>query len=52
MEIYDRLDEMGSEKAEAKAAYILCGLGFTHAMMNKKCKVHCYKQLVLGLTLV
>merc|ERR1719460_2702787 len=38
MEIYDRLDEMGSEKAEAKAAYILCGLGFTHAMMNKKCK--------------
>lgn len=38
MDIYDRLDELGADTAEAKAANILHGLGFTHAMMSKKCK--------------
>ena len=38
MDIYDRLDEIGADKAEAKAAYILHGLGFTKSMQQKKCK--------------
>ncbi|XP_054160803.1 ATP-binding cassette sub-family F member 2-like [Oppia nitens] len=38
MDIYERLDEIGADKAEAKAAYILSGLGFTKDMQNKKTK--------------
>merc|ERR1739838_478815 len=38
MEVYERLDELGADTAEAKAANILNGLGFTHTMMNKQCK--------------
>jgi len=38
MDVYDRLDELGADTAEAKAAYILHGLGFTHTMMEKACK--------------
>ncbi|XP_022085059.1 ATP-binding cassette sub-family F member 2-like [Acanthaster planci] len=36
MEIYERLDEMEADNAEVKAARILHGLGFTHAMMHTK----------------
>uniref|UniRef100_A0A1W7RAW8 ATP-binding cassette sub-family F member 2 n=1 Tax=Hadrurus spadix TaxID=141984 RepID=A0A1W7RAW8_9SCOR len=38
VEIYERLDDIGADKAEAKAAYILHGLGFNKQMQNKKCK--------------
>uniref|UniRef100_A0AC34Q5D8 ABC transporter domain-containing protein n=1 Tax=Panagrolaimus sp. JU765 TaxID=591449 RepID=A0AC34Q5D8_9BILA len=38
MDIYERLDEMEADSAEARAAEILHGLGFSHAMMLKKCK--------------
>lgn len=38
MTIYDRLDELDSNTAEAKAAGILRGLGFDHKMQMKKCK--------------
>lgn len=38
MDIYDRLDELGADTAEAKAANILHGLGFTADMMVKKCR--------------
>ncbi|CAG2118378.1 unnamed protein product, partial [Medioppia subpectinata] len=38
MDIYERLDEIGADKAQAKAAYILSGLGFTKDMQNKKTK--------------
>lgn len=38
MDIYERLDEIGAEKAQAKAAYILHGLGFTKSMQQKMCK--------------
>lgn len=38
MDIYERLDEMGADKAKAKAAYILHGLGFSKEMQQKKCK--------------
>ncbi|XP_047482406.1 ATP-binding cassette sub-family F member 2-like [Penaeus chinensis] len=38
MDVYDRLDEIGADTAQAKAAYILHGLGFTHEMMEKSCK--------------
>lgn len=38
LDIYERLDEMGADKAKAKAAYILHGLGFDKTMQNKKCK--------------
>uniref|UniRef100_A0A915PTC8 ABC transporter domain-containing protein n=1 Tax=Setaria digitata TaxID=48799 RepID=A0A915PTC8_9BILA len=38
LDIYDRLDEMDADRAEAKAAEILYGLGFTRQMMLKKCK--------------
>lgn len=38
MDIYERLDEIGADTAEAKAAYILHGLGFTKEMQQKKCK--------------
>merc|ERR1719447_495729 len=38
MEVYDRLDELGADTAEAKASHILKGLGFNKAMQAKKCK--------------
>lgn len=38
MEVYERLDELGADTAEAKAANILNGLGFTTTMMNKQCR--------------
>merc|ERR1719468_544516 len=38
MQIYDRLDELGSDTAEARASHLLSGLQFTHEMQNKKCK--------------
>jgi len=38
MEVYERLDELGAETAEAKASHILKGLGFTKEMQNKQCK--------------
>lgn len=38
MDIYERLDEIGAEKAQAKAAYILHGLGFSKEMQQKMCK--------------
>jgi len=38
VEIYDRLDSMDSSQAEAKAAGILAGLGFTAQMQKKQTK--------------
>ena len=38
MEVYDRLDELGADTAEAKASNILKGLGFDTAMQQKQCK--------------
>jgi len=36
VDIYDQLDAMESATAEARAAEILCGLGFTPQMQKKK----------------
>lgn len=38
MEVYERLDELGADTAEAKASHILKGLGFTQERMRQKCK--------------
>lgn len=38
MNVYERLDELDAATAEAKAANILRGLGFNHAMQMKKTK--------------
>ena len=38
MEIYERLDEIGAETAEAKASLLLKNLGFTKEMQAKKVK--------------
>jgi len=38
MDVYERLDDMSADTAEARAAYILHGLGFTKAMQQKKTK--------------
>lgn len=38
MDIYERLDEMSADQAEAKAARLLFGLGFDKDMQNKKAK--------------
>ena len=38
MEVYERLDELGADTAEAKASHLLRGLGFSTAMQHKKCK--------------
>lgn len=35
---YERLDELDSAAAEAKAAKLLYGLGFSKEMQHKKCK--------------
>lgn len=37
-EIYESLDDLNADTAEARAAGILYGLGFTAAMQNKACK--------------
>ena len=37
-DIYDRLDQLGADKAEMRAARILHGLGFSAAMQSKLCK--------------
>ena len=37
-QVYERLDELGADVAEAKASHLLHGLGFTKQMMAKKCK--------------
>ncbi|GAB1603570.1 ATP-binding cassette sub-family F member 2-like [Argonauta hians] len=38
LDVYDRLDYMDAEKADARAGYILHGLGFTKEMQSKKVK--------------
>ena len=38
MDVYERLDSMSADTAEAKASYILHGLGFTPEMIRKKTK--------------
>ncbi|CAD7087439.1 unnamed protein product [Hermetia illucens] len=38
MDIYERLDDMAADQAEAKAARILHGLGFTKEMQQKQAK--------------
>lgn len=38
MDVYERLDELDANTAEAKAATILRGLGFDHKMQMKKTK--------------
>merc|ERR1719175_179176 len=38
MEVYDRLDDLGADTAQARASHLLSGLQFTAAMQNKKCK--------------
>lgn len=38
MDVYERLDEIGADTAEAKAANILHGLGFSKEMQLKQCK--------------
>ena len=38
MDIYERLEELDSDTAEARAAAILHGLGFTREMQNTKTK--------------
>jgi ATP-binding cassette subfamily F protein 2 len=37
-DIYERLDDLGADKAATRAGGILFGLGFTADMQNKKCK--------------
>lgn len=38
MDVYDRLDELSADTAEARAANILHGLGFTKEMQQKATK--------------
>merc|ERR1712218_364850 len=38
MQVYERLDDLGADTAESRAAHLLHGLQFTPAMQNKKCK--------------
>jgi len=38
MQVYERLDDLGADTAEARAAHILHGLQFTPEMQRKKCK--------------
>merc|ERR1712200_105806 len=38
MSVYERLDDLGADSAEARASHLLSGLQFTAAMQNKKCK--------------
>ena len=36
MDVFEHLEEMDADKAEAKAAFILNGLGFTKEMQYQK----------------
>jgi len=38
MQVYERLDDMGADTAEARAAHLLMGLQFDAGMQKKKCK--------------
>merc|ERR1712241_1262844 len=38
LQVYERLDDLGADTAESRAAHLLMGLQFTPAMQNKKCK--------------
>jgi len=38
MQVYERLDDLGADTAEFRAAHLLAGLQFTPTMQNKKCK--------------
>lgn len=38
MDVYDRLEEMDADKAEARTGYLLYGLGFTKEMQHTKVK--------------
>lgn len=38
MDVYDRLDDLSADTAEARAAHILHGLGFTKEMQQKATK--------------
>merc|ERR1712126_553058 len=38
MQVYERLDDLGADTAESRAAHILHGLQFTPEMQRKKCK--------------
>lgn len=38
MDVYERLDDISADTAEARAGSILNGLGFTKEMQKKKCK--------------
>merc|ERR1712165_189405 len=38
MEVYERLDELGADTAESRAAHLLMGLQFDEKMQRKKCK--------------
>merc|ERR1712223_86058 len=38
MQVYERLDDLGADSAEARASHLLSGLQFTAAMQNKTCK--------------
>jgi ATP-binding cassette subfamily F protein 2 len=38
MDVYERLDDISADTAEARAAWILHGLGFTKEMQEKKTK--------------
>jgi hypothetical protein len=38
MDVYERLDDISADTAEARAAWILHGLGFTKEMQAKKTK--------------
>merc|ERR1712142_449032 len=38
MQVYERLDDLGADTAESRAAHLLMGLQFTDQMQKKKCK--------------
>merc|ERR1719167_1828898 len=38
MQVYERLDDLGADTAESRAAHLLMGLQFTPTMQKKKCK--------------
>jgi len=38
MQVYERLDDLGADTAEARAAHLLTNLQFTDEMQKKKCK--------------
>ena len=52
MDIYERLDDLSADTAEARAGYLLYGLGFTKEMQNKKTKDFSGKNLTLYIYLM